>query len=237
MVILDGAGRVSEIEGIDSPRPQGRMEEETLSPTGGRDTVAGYSRLVVLLKLLFPAVAAVLIGLVAVWPHLQPQDKRFRIGFKSAETQQAEEPSMVNARYHGTDKDFQPFTVSADIAKNLVNADKAVELEMPKADIALKDGSWLVLTAETGLYSKNDKKLSLQGAVNLFHDSGYEFRTVRADMDLDQGIAEGHSHVEGQGPFGDLEADGFRILEKGKVIVFIGKSKLVIYKGIGDKRP
>lgn len=235
-MIANGAGHASEIKLTGPPRTGGEAEIMDPSSEGEKDGVARYSRLVVLLKLLFPAVAAVLIMLVAVWPHLQPQDKRFRIGFKSAETQQAEEPSMVNARYHGTDKELQPFSISADLAKNLVSSDKAVELEMPKADISLKDGSWLVLTAESGLYSRTEKKLTLQGAVNLFHDSGYEFRTERSEVDLEQGIAEGRSRVEGQGPFGDLEGEGFRLLEKGRVIVLTGKSRLVIYQGIGEKK-
>ncbi len=198
-----------------------------------RDGVAGYSRFVSAMKLILPAVAALLIALVAAWPHLQPQaDARFRLDFPTVSAHEAEEPAMVNARYHGVDKEMRPFTVSADIAKNLIRQDKSVELEMPKADVDLADGTWLVLTAETGIYSRVKKKLSLEGAVNLFHDTGYEFRTEKAHMDLDTGETVGPARVEGQGPFGDLEADGFRLLNKGRTIVFTGKSKLVIYPGM-----
>ena len=39
----------------------------------------------------------------------------------------------------------------------------------------------------------------------------------------------GDEPVRGQGPFGTLEAEGFRILDRGKRLVLSGKSRLVLY--------
>ena len=87
----------------------------------------------------------------------------------------------------------------------------------------------MVLTANTGIYNQSGKTLSLDGSVNLFHDSGYEFNTTSADIDLNGGIAKSKVRVTGQGPFGQLVAEGFRIENKGKSIYFTGKSKLVLH--------
>ena len=100
---------------------------------------------------------------------------------------------------------------------------------MPKADVTLSDGSWLVLTANSGVYNQKRKFLNLEGAVNLFHDSGYEFNTKKADLDLKRGIAKSNQPVKGQGPFGQLQAEGFRIEDKGNIILFSGKSKLTLF--------
>ncbi len=193
----------------------------------------GYSRFVHLMKYLLPAVAILLVGLVAVWPHLKPKDRGFRIEFSALKARETGDPNMVNARYLGSDKNNQLFSVTADLVRNAMKDAANVELVMPKADIALEDGTWLVVTAETGVYSRAAKTLRLAGAVNLFHDSGYEFRTTRVTIDLDEGSAVGTEPVEGQGPFGDLSAEGFRLLEKGKTIIFTGKARLLIYPGIG----
>ena len=190
-----------------------------------------------MMKLFLPTAALALIVLIAAWPHLQPEDSRFRIGFAVLGARETENPSMVNARYVGTDQDDQPFSVTADLAKNLLKGSAAVELEMPKADIALKDGTWLVLTAEAGNYNRTTKRLNLAGAVNLFHDSGYEIRTPEANVDLDKGIAQGDKSVEGHGPFGELKAEGFRLENKGKLITFTGKARLLIYPEIGTSAP
>ena len=189
------------------------------------------------MKVVLPTVAGVLILLVGIWPYLQTQDSRFRIGFSALKARETANPSMMNARYVGTDEGNQPFSITADLAKNLLKNTSAVELEMPKADITLEDGSWLVLTAEAGLYGREAKTLGLIGAVNLFHDSGYEIRTAKADVDLARGIAEGDAPVEGHGPFGELKAEGFRLEDKGRVIVFTGRSRLVIHPELGTRLP
>ena len=200
-----------------------------------RRRVVGYSRFVNLMKVLLPAAAAVLVVLVGAWPHLQTKDDRFRIGFSALKARNAEDPAMINARYMGTDKNALPFSITADIAKNLVKGTAKVELEMPKADMTLDDGTWLVLTAETGIYSRETRTLDLVGAVNLFHDSGYEIRTAKARIDFIQGAATGREPVRGHGPFGELVSEGFDLKNKGKIILFTGKSKLVLFPGIdGD---
>jgi lipopolysaccharide export system protein LptC len=201
-----------------------------------RNRIAGYSRFVNLMKVLLPAVAVVLVILIGAWPHLQTKDDRFRIGFSALKDRDTEDPAMINARFMGTDKNAQPFAITADLAKNLVKGTAKVELEMPKADMMLDDGTWLVLTAETGIYSRETRTLELVGAVNLFHDSGYEIRTAKARIDFIQGAASGTDPVRGHGPFGELVAEGFDLENKGKIIHFTGKSKLVLFPGIdGDE--
>lgn len=194
--------------------------------------VGTYSRFVSAMKFVLPIFALILIGLVLVWPQLRGTDNRFKIGFSGIEAREAEGLNMVNARYMGTDAKNQPFSVTADIAKNLKPDATLVELEMPKADMTLEDGSWLVLTANTGAYNQPEKTLSLKGAVNLFHDSGYEIRTSSADIDLGKNLASGNEPVAGQGPFGELRAQGFILQNNGSVISFTGKSHLILYPGL-----
>ena len=192
-----------------------------------------YSRFVQMMKVLLPVVAALLIVLILVWPYLRSEDLRFRLSFAALTANQNEDPSMVNPRFLGIDKENQAYSITADLARNLAVGTSSVELEMPKADITLDDGTWLVLTAKNGVFRQEKKTLDLTGAVNLFHDSGYEFQTSKANIDLKKGLARGSAAVRGQGPFGELQGEGFRLLDKGKTIVFTGKSKLVIYPGLG----
>lgn len=197
-----------------------------------------YSRFVSMMKLLLPVVALVLIALVILWPHIGSDDLRFRIGFAAIKASVSKDPSMVNPRFVGTDSENKPYSITADLARSLGDVTSKenpanIELEMPKADITLDDGSWLVLTADTGMLIHSDKALNLEGSVNLFHDSGYEFRTEKAAIDLSKGIASGNLPIEGQGPFGVLNAEGFKLVEKGKTIYFSGKSKLVLHPQAG----
>ena len=196
-----------------------------------REHSTGYSHFVSMMKVLLPFVALLLIVLVVVWPNLKLQDTKFGLGFSEVKIGDGVNPSMINPRYFGTDKRRQTFSITADLAKNLLADDRRVELEKPKADISLEDGSWLVVTASMGYFARQDEKLALEGGVNLFHDSGYEFRTDKLDIDLSSGTASGDQPVEGQGPFGHIVAEGFRLLDKGKTVVFTGKSRLIMYPG------
>lgn len=193
----------------------------------------GYSRFVTVLKFFLPLVALVLISLIVLWPALRPEDNTFRIGFSDIDSGRDERPSLQNARFFGADDKQQPYSISSDLVTQVSEDDSVVDLEKPKADIAMKDGTWLVLTAKTGRFFKPEAKLDLNGDVNLFHDTGYEFHTQKASIDMNAGTASGDEPVFGQGPFGELQAEGFRLLNRGSRLVFTGQSKLVLFNGLG----
>lgn len=196
---------------------------------------SAYSRFVSLMKLLLPVTAFGLIVLVVSWPYIAVENLGFRLGLSALVSADGGDPSMLNPRYFGADDTNQAFSISADLARNLSGADISVELEMPKADITMDDGTWLVLTATTGVYTRDKQTLGLRGNVNLFHDGGYEFQTETANVSLNDGIADGDSPVIGQGSFGTIEAQGFIVHSKGKTIYFKGRSKLLIYPGSEKK--
>jgi lipopolysaccharide export system protein LptC len=52
--------------------------------------------------------------------------------------------------------------------------------------------------------------------------------TESAQVNLAEGVASGDAPVVGQGPAGELEAEGFRVSDDGKRILFDGHARLVI---------
>lgn len=202
-----------------------------------RRHTASYSNFVRAMKFLLPTIALLLVGLIIAWPHIDVSDAKFRIGFADLTVKEADDPSMLNPRYIGSDDDDQPYSVTAEIARRLSASGNVIELDSPKADILLDDGTWLVLTARRGIFGREAEALDLIGSVVLYHDSGYEFLTEKAKIDLETSSAEGDQPIRGQGPFGNLQAEGFRLVDKGKTIYFTGKSSLVIYPGAEKKVP
>jgi lipopolysaccharide export system protein LptC len=211
-----------------SLKPQAERASDLLAAGEIKSRDPRYTRFVGWMKIVLPSVAALVLGLVLVWPQIVGRDERFRVSFSNISTKDVDTLSMVNARYYGTDKDNQPFSVTADTANEASKGAKAVELDAPKADLTTKDGQWLVLSADNGLYSQPSSTLDLLGNVNLFHDKGYEIHTPSASADLKMGSASGDDVVHGQGPFGVLTSEGFRLYDKGARIVFTGKAHLVL---------
>ena len=194
----------------------------------GKNTGGGYSRFVKLMKVLLPFFALGLIALVVAWPRLKSDDT-FRIGFASVDFTGNAEPGMDNARYVGTDENRQPYSVTADLARMVGDDNGIVDLELPKADLTLEDGTWLALTANTGWYIRADASLDLVGGVNLYHDTGYEISTEKLRVDLNAGSAEGRTPLSGHGPFGELKAQGIKLIDKGRLIYFTGPAQVILY--------
>ncbi len=193
-----------------------------------------YSMFVGLMKVLLPAVAMALILLVVAWPQLVPDDDGFRLSISELGPEQAESLTMLNARYIGMDEKSQPYMVTADMATQSEQDKELIDLELPKADITLQDGTWLALTARQGRFRRKPQILDLTGSVSLFHDKGFELRTESARIDLNAATAEGNQPVEGQGAAGLISAEGFRILDRGERIYFTGKSHMVVFPEVKE---
>ena len=188
------------------------------------------------MKLTLPAIAGVLVLLVIVWPQFKDEPEGFRLSPSNISLETAGGQKLVNARYTGTDRRNNPFTITAKTLAQRNKDDDAVELQGPTADIFLDAGSWLAVTSRIGSYRKKGQILELSGGVDLFHDDGYEFHTEAAVVDLAVGVASGDRPVHGQGPFGRLQASGFRILEGGARVQFLGKARLLLRPASAEAR-
>ena len=193
-----------------------------------------YSIFVGWMKMVLPALAVTLVLLVVVWPQFKLYEGRFRIRVSDISLEQAGKLTMLNARYEGLDDKQQPFVLTADQATQSSENQNLIELEMPRGDVTLNDGAWLAMDAQQGLYNRDNELLDLEGDVVLFHDRGFELRSQSAQVDLEAGTAVGYETTEGQGPSGSSLSEGFLVLERGDVLVFTGKSRLIIYPNNDD---
>jgi len=201
-----------------------------LLPSGwaGFGSADRYSRRVALLKRLLPATGLALLLLIMMWPRLAPMWDRMRLGFAAIDLREARELRMVNPRYAGTDKLGRPFVVTAAVGRQVPDRQDLMSLEGPKADIKTHGGADVQLTAATGIYQSQAQLLDMFGEVTITHQNGTRFVTDTAHADIAHNTAEGSDPVEGHGPSGDIKAQGFRILDKGDVIIFTGNADMVL---------
>jgi lipopolysaccharide export system protein LptC len=179
-----------------------------------------YSRFVHLAKLALPATAAALLLLVAAWPRLDAAFESVHFAIPRIDLSEARDLRMVKARYSGIDRQNRPFTITAEVAREKPKLENLVTLEQPKGNLTETSGNWIQLNADSGLYQPQPQLLDLFGNVAIFQDRGNEFHSSTA------GTAMGDDPVTGQGPFGDVTAQGFRILDHGSTIVFTGHAHL-----------
>lgn len=187
-----------------------------------------YGRFVGAMRVLLPTVATGLIILVLVWPQLDQQQRRFSLGPAKIDKSAAKNLTMLNGRYAGILEE-KPFTITATAARQKNASKMEFSLQGPKVDVMMQNGSWAAITAKDGFYNHKRQLLELTGGVNLFHDTGYEFRTKNTVVDLRAGDARGVDPIEGQGPLGNLQAEGFVLFYKTKRVLFTGRSRLTLF--------
>lgn len=197
---------------------------------GAALNTARYSTFVGFMRYALPAVAALLLGLVVIWPLVSGREDGFRITFSDAEGVDSS-LRMRNARFIGTDDQNQPFTITASEASQPEPDSMLVNLTDLNADMFVEKGDteWLALSANEGTYQREERWLELLGAVTLFSDQGHEFHTEQTHVDLANGVATGDLPLAGQGPLGILDAGNFRFIDSGDTMFFGNGVKVVIH--------
>ncbi len=200
------------------------------TPRVRRQSLTGYRRTVRVLRVLLPALALGMIGLVAAWPQIAPNPAEFQIGYADLRVTEAD-LQMTGARYVATDAENRPYSISARAVRNLVAGGGVMGLEAPEAEITLTDGAWVWATADAGEYRIEAELLDLTGKVQLIHDGGHVLSTSSAAIDLAGGVVSGTEPVIGHGPFGELAGSGFRVTDQGRRLMLTGESSMTIYPG------
>jgi lipopolysaccharide export system protein LptC len=203
-----GSGALAEPIGQKAaPRP--RLEWNTRSRTTVGEAER-YTRFVGIMKrVLFGAALLLLAAVIAYGVQPRQQQKMTMIFEKMGLV--SGDLTMLKPKLNGLDSSGNPFVVTADTAiQNPKNLREAT-LKNVDADLNMKDGRWLNLTAPYGIMDSDAKKLKLWGPIAMFTDDGDELHTDLAYVDLVKGIVIGPHHVAGQGPQGTYVADRFRI--------------------------
>jgi len=180
---------------------------------------------ITLTKWALPALALALLSTIALWPEFNRATEEARAAFRrvSAEVQGGQ---LIDARYHGIDDKGRPYTLTAATAQQ--DGPERVNLTMPKGDITLQDGTWLMLHSRHGVYRQHLNELDLSHDVTLYRDDGTTMVTASAAIDMKNGAAASAQPVHAEGPFGTLDSQGFTLVDKGANIQFGGPAHLVL---------
>ncbi len=220
-----GAGRVSVPVQARHHLPPSRQRR---APRPGQ--LARRRILVGLAKRLLPVLALGLLGVVVFWPEIEGDEERSRVSFRRVPQPVAESLRVLSPRYQDVDELNRPYTVTARSAQQ-PGGEQILDLDAPRADMVLTDGGWVFVSADAGRYDRPRHHLDLAGDVTIYHDNGMTLLTPEAAVEIEAGTASGDAPVAAQGPFGTLEAEGFRLKERGAVVVFTGRAHAVLEGG------
>jgi lipopolysaccharide export system protein LptC len=184
-------------------------------------------RLARYVRIALPLVALGLAGLIFAWSRIDPIIERIQISDTEQAPEEIDTVTMENARFSGVDAHNRSFNVTAVRAVQSANDSNHIDLQQPKADIVLSSGAKVAIQADTGGLQRDTQILDLVGKVMFTQDQDYEFHTEAARIDLNERTAAGHAPVSGRGPQGEIQSEGFEILDGGTRVIFSGRSRAV----------
>src|SRR5690606_36710034 len=124
-----------------------------------------YSSAVGVLKYLLPALAVGLVLLVVVWPRVDPTDPRFSLQLRDLMPGEPSNSIMLNARFDGSAVEGRPYRVTAVQTSQRLEGERQIDLAQPSGDLLTEAVTWFVLASQTGLYTKDEIVLDLEGEV------------------------------------------------------------------------
>ncbi|HSZ73927.1 MAG TPA: LPS export ABC transporter periplasmic protein LptC [Rhizomicrobium sp.] len=204
-----------------SPLPRHPVRDWTARTRSSFLDAQRYSRFVTIMKRALPIAAFALIAAIIAYSMQPRQQNRVEMTFESV-NQIDNDLTMVKPKLTGADDKGNPFVITADRAIQLGRNSHRARLENVEADLTLQDSQWMNTSAPGGLFDGTKATLALNGGVSVFSDSGYEFHTPTAEVELRKGIVSGNQTVVGQGPTGNMRADRFRLNKIAKQIYLEG---------------
>ncbi len=183
-----------------------------------------YSLYINLAKRIFPLIALSLVIIVFVWPQVSTLFNPAR-EIKALPQKIAVENYLIEPSFTTTDANNRLFDIHADYAIQSYE-EKTAQLSKPDTHLHIDPETTLSVQSKNGLFDEKNNQFSYQDAVTLKTSSGYNIQTDEATLLLNEKMAEGHQPVEGSGPAGQFQAEGFKVSEGGKKIELLGKSTL-----------
>lgn len=207
-----GEGRRKAVAQTLGPAPPARDRIDWSARTRGSiGDAARYTRFVTIMKRALPLAAGAILAAVIAY-SMQPRQPAQKLPFTFESIGRIDNDlAMIKPRLTGKDSDGNPFVITADSAIQDGNNVRRARLKNIEADLTMKDGRWLTITAPSGFVDTEAHKLWLGGAIALFSDDGNELHTTQAFVDLARGFVTGDHTITGQGPQGTVRADRFRM--------------------------
>lgn len=203
----------------DSPRSSEPVEPQTFTK---------HTRYVRLAKLLFPSVAAVLIGLLLVFPTLKQDIRDFKLDITRPRAGELEKLHVENTVFYITDKNNKVNNFTATHIDETEPGSKLIKLTKPEGLLPINETNWADIKAPIGYFNQTTNILQLLEDVDLFYSEGMTAKTTEAFYDFNEARGYGVKPVQAQGYFGDLKAEGFEFLSNDDILIFTGHNDIVV---------
>ena len=196
-----------------------------------KDAFAKHTHIIKMMKLLLPSIAAVLLGMLIIIPNLSQIDDTVSLDITLPKKGELEKLHMENTDFYITDRNNK---VNNFLARNIDETSpgsKLIKLTDPEGIIPSANGTWYNIKSPLGYYDQNKNTLKLEQQVDVFYSDGMTAKTTEFLYDFKTGIGTSVTPVSADGELGTLSAEGMEFYNDQNLIIFTGKTHIVIDDG------
>lgn len=203
--------------------------EDTNSPKRKKvSEVARHTKLVRMSKLLLPAIAAMIIGLLLIIPHLKDIAQDIAFDITKPKLGELEKLHVENTTFYITDAENQISNFYTSGIDETLPGSKLIKLDKPEGTVRTKNNNWIKLKSKIGFYNQTANSLNLEEKTKVSFSQGMDVETESLTYDFDKSYGHTNSPINGSGTLGEIKSEGLEFFEKTGVIIFKGKTFIKI---------
>lgn len=185
-------------------------------------------KLIKSIELLFPSIAAILLGLLIIIPHAKQSEDSFGLDITLPQKGELEKLHVESSELFITDKDNKVNEFNADNIDETAPGSKLIKLSNPKGKIPTLKGPWYDIEAPTGYYNQNKNTLKLEQNVKMTYSEGYTATTEAMEYDFQKNFGLSTTPTHGEGAAGQIDSQGFKFYKNQNLLIFTGKTHIII---------
>ena len=204
---------------------------------GDNSPASRRTHVVRLIKLGLPAIAAALAGLLVILPGLQERSGELQMNIAKPKDGELEKLHMENTVFYITDKQNRVNNFTAETIDETEPGSKLVKLIHPEGLLPSSDTDWTSVKSPVGYYDQVNRLLWLDEDVKMVYSDGTTALTRTMFYDSIQAKAYSKTPVTADGYFGNLKSEGFEYYKGNRVLIFTGKTKIIIHQENFEEAP
>ncbi len=175
-----------------------------------RKSTEKLSARVMFLKLFLPSIAAIICGVLMIYPSLKDNQKNFGFDVTIPKKNELEKLHIENTKFTMTDADNLISSFFADNIDETAPRSKIIKLVNPKGTIPLKNGDFAEIHSTSGFYDQGNNILNMLEKVFINYNNETSVQTSNITYNFNTKKGEGKSKIEADGIYGKLNGDKYK---------------------------
>lgn len=186
------------------------------------------SRIMSFIKLALPSFAALLIGMLIVYPQLKKNINDITADAITPRKGELEKFHMENGAFYITDYKNVVNNFHADTLDETEAGSQIIKMVNPRGTIPTTQKNEVKITSPLGFYNQNNKLLSLKNGVDIQYSAGITTNTEEVFVDFNIGKAYGYKPINTKSETAEINAQGFEYYKDKNLLIYTGKSHITI---------